>query len=162
MKDPRSFIGDTPRSHTNPTTFSPQHNSSCRHLPADVHTIIYWCRILLPSSSATPALDATDEWRVPVQSTLSSCFIPTSPFQGHVSPPSNRYGRTCNLVFPTRPAICGQIWLGNVVDPEPDYRRTVAMTWADPCTVEVRLASALEYLSVFSSETLLFVVVMGK
>ena len=74
--------------------------------------------------------------------------------------------------FPVRPAICGQIWLGNVVDPEPDYRRTVAMTWADPCKVEVRLASALECLdirlqfgkclSVFSSENLLSLVVMSK
>ena len=50
--------------------------------------------------------------------------------------------------FPVRPAVCGQTWLGNVVDPEPVYRRTVAMTWADPCKVEVRPASALMRLLV--------------
>ena len=46
------------------------------------------------------------------------------------------------LFLPAR-LFCGQTWLGNVVDPEPVYRRTVAMTWADPCEVEVRPSSAL-------------------
>ena len=29
--------------------------------------------------------------------------------------------------------------MGNVVDPEPLYPRTVSMTWTDPCDVEVRV-----------------------
>ena len=44
--------------------------------------------------------------------------------------------------FPDRPAICGQAWVGNVVDPKPLYPRTVSMTWVDPCDMEVRASAA--------------------
>ena len=45
--------------------------------------------------------------------------------------------------FPARPVGIGQVWMGNVVDPEPGHSRTVSMTWADPCDVEVRAVAAL-------------------
>lgn len=32
--------------------------------------------------------------------------------------------------------------MGKVVDPEPVHPRTVSMSWAEPCDVEVRAASA--------------------
>ena len=47
--------------------------------------------------------------------------------------------------FPVRPVVFGQVWMGDVVDPEPFFSRTVSMTWADPCDVEVRAATATMY-----------------
>ena len=52
------------------------------------------------------------------------------------------------MELPTSPnlvrlTVCDQIWSGTVVHPPAThYSTTVAIAWAEPCQVEVRLATA--------------------
>ena len=81
---------------------------------------------------------------------MPSYFVAVSSVQGYASTPSNRFGRPSTPTFSCPPAVCIQVWAGKIVDPEPIYPRTVSISWADPCEVEVRAAAIPMYYSFLS------------